>query len=759
MVGERLGHYSLLEKVGEGGMGVVYRARDEHLGRDVAIKVLPAGTLGDEAARKRFRKEALALSKLNHPNIETVHDFDTQEGVDFLVMEYIAGQTLSDKLVGGGLAEKEIARVGMQVSEALAAAHERGVVHRDIKPGNIRLTREERVKVLDFGLAKLLQPFSLTAATESVSETGVVAGTLPYMAPEQLRGEAVDARADIYSLGVVLYELATRRRPFQETLSTALTDAILHKPAPPPGRLRSGLSAELEHIILKCLEKDPENRYQSAKELCVDLRRLSAPTSSGGAPRQPVSRRARRVARQRISSLAVLPLANLSRDPEQEYFADGMTEALITDLAKISALKVISRTTVMRYRGSEKPLPEIARELSVDALVEGSVLRAGDQVRITAQLIHGATDEHLWAESYQRPLQDVLALQAEVARAIAQEIRVKLTPQERARLTTIRRVNPEAHDAFLKGCYFWSRWSREGLEKGVQYFQQAIEQDPTYAPTYAGLAQCFVFLGYWDYLLPPEVYPKAKAAALRALELDDSLADAHCALGAVHWFYDWDPPACERELQRALELNPSDATAHLWYAVFLAVVAADFERAIAEARRAQELDPLSVFISACLGWIHFWARQYEQAIAQARKTLELDPNSPQAYYVLGSATMEMGRIEDSIAAHERAVDLLNDPLSLGFLAVACAVAGQTDKAHALLAKLKEKAAREHISAYRCAWVYLALGQRAEALEWLEKSCEERDAELYWLRFSPGYESVQDDPRVRDLLRRLNLPQK
>lgn len=453
----------------------------------------------------------------------------------------------------------------------------------------------------------------------------------------------------------------------------------------------------------------------------------------------------------------VLPLENLSRDPEQEYFADGMTEALITDLAKIGALKVISRTSVMRYRGTSKPLPEIATELGVEGILEGSVLRAGERVRIAAQLIHAASDMHVWAESYERDLRDVLALQSDVAQAIAREIQVKLKPQEKARLTRTARVNPEAHDALLKGSHHWSKWTREGLEKGAECFQQAIEIDPTCAPAYAGLAQCYVFLGYWTYAPYQDVYPKAKAAALRAVELDDSLASAHCALGAVRWFNDWDLAACEREDQRALELNPNDAIAHMWYGVYLAVIRDDYEGALAESKRAQERDPLAPFINICTGWILVWAGQYERAIEQAHKTLELDPHLPQAYYILGRVFVEMSRFDKAIAAFEKAVGLSADEASLGFLIIGYAAAGQTDKVQGLLSELQKKMPHAPIPSFSLAVLHLALGNTDQAIERLQKAFEERDARLFWLRFFPGYEAVKNDPRVQDLLRRMKLP--
>lgn len=753
MVGRTLGHYRILEKIGTGGMGEVYRARDEHLDRDVAIKILPAGTLADQGARKRFHKEALALSKLNHPNIASVFDFDTHAGLDFLVMEHIPGLTLSEMLQDGPLTEKDVLHLGMQLAEALAAAHAQGVVHRDLKPGNLRVMPDRRLKMLDFGLAKLWRPAREAGTTESLTETHALAGTLPYMAPEQLQGKAVDARSDLWAAGVVLYEMATGRRPFRETLMSTLIAAIAHQAPTPPTQLSPKISARLEDIILKCLEKGAETRYQSAKELLIDLRRISM-TPHG---REPTVRRRQAPRRGRIRSLAVLPLENLSEDPAQEYFVDGMTEALITDLAKIGALRVISRTSAMRYKDTDKCVPEIARELNVDAVVEGSVLRAGDRVRITAQLIDAARDEHLWAESYERDLRDILTLQSQVAQAIAGEIRVKLSPQERTRLATARPVNPAAHEAYLKGRYHWSKWHAEGLKKAVEYSQQAIEKDPTYAPAYAGLAEAYVFLGYWGYLSPREVYPKAKVAALRALALDETLAEAHRALGAVRWYYDWDLAACEKEFQRALELNPNHAEAHIWYSVFLSVIKEEHEKSLAGAKCARELDPFSSFVNVVSAWIFYWARQYERAIEQARNTLELDPQARQAYRVLGTTFVAQQAFPEAIDALQKAVEASRDPLNLAHLGMAYAMAGKTDQARALLGEVKEKAAQEHVSAICFAWLHAGLGENDMAFEWFERAYQEREPMLFWIRFTPTPDPLRQDPRFRDLVRRMSLP--
>jgi len=787
MIGQTLGHYRLLEKIGEGGMGVVFRASDQRLDRNVALKVLPPGTLTDEAARKRFRKEALALAKLSHPNIGVIYDFNTQDGVDFLVMEYIAGNTLAVKLAGRSLAEKEVVALGAQIAAALEEAHEQGVVHRDLKPGNVMVTPKGLAKVLDFGLAKLLRPAGDVEATQTFTETQGVAGTLPYMAPEQLRGEALDARTDIYALGCVLYELTTGRRAFAEHSAPRLTDAILHQPPVAPRALNSRISAELERIILKCLEKEAENRYQSAKELSVDLRRLAAPTSTAAAPPAPRARmrwraaagalaglillaalllgfnvgwRNRllgRAATPHIESLAVLPLENLSHDPEQEYFADGMTEALLTELTKISALKVISRTSVMQYKGAKKPLPKIAQELGVEGIIEGSVLREGDQMRITVQLIHGQSDRHLWAETYQRELRGVLALQSEVARAIANQIRVKLTPQEQARLTSARPVNRNAFEAYLKGRYFWNRRTEEGVRKATTYFQAAIEEDPAYAPAYAGLADCYNQLGtvMIGASPPATMRPLAAAAATRAIEIDGELAEAHATL-AYAKLYDWDWLRAEQEFRRALELNPSYASAHSWYASYF-VAKGQIKEAVTEVNRAQELDPLSLIIKTQAGWMLYFARRYDEAIAQYQRVLEIAPNYYWALWQLGETYARKGMYTQSLQALEKAATLSGrNPSMLGLLGRVYALSGRRTEAQMLLAELTALSKHRYVPPSAFAFLHTGLGNTDQALEWLEKSYQERSNSLLYLKIDPMWDSLRPDPRFQDLLRRIGL---
>lgn len=789
MIGQTLGHYRIVEQIGEGGMGVVYRARDERLDRDVAIKVLPAGTLADDAARKRFHKEALALARLNHPNIATVYDFDTQAGVNFLVTEYIPGVNVSDKLASGPLAEKEVVRLGGQLAEGLSAAHEQQVVHRDLKPSNLRVTPDARLKILDFGLAKLLLPTGDPVRTRSISETQGISGTLPYMAPEQLSGESPEARSDLYSAGNVLYEMATGQRPFREELLSRLTDAILHQLPVPPRALNPRMSPELERIILKCLEKEPEDRYQSAQELGIDLRRLGTTStnvpavgavSAGSSHRRWVvsagvvvalllgvvfafnvgglrNRISGRPAKPHIESLAVLPLDNFSQDPGQEYFVDGMTEVLTSDLSQISGLRVISRTSVMPYKEHKKALPEIVRELNVDAVVEGSVLASGGRVRITAQLIYAPADQHLWTKSYERNLSDVLLLQSEVARNIADEIRITLTPQEELRLAGARRVDPEAQDAYLRGMYYSDKGTLEDLKKSFDYFEKALEKDPRYAPAYVGIAEYYSVLPFYTNSTPDEVFPKAKAAVAKALELDDTLAKAHGAQAYIKTYYEWDWSVGEEEFRRALALNPNDADTHHRYSRFLASMGR-LDEALIEIKRARELDPLSLVAKANVGVIYYFGRRYDQAIGELNRLLEEEPNFPTAHWGLGVVYEQKRMYKQAIAEFEKAGGLekggQNTIASLGH---AYAVAGDKSAALKTLDKLKSLAREGKMSPYQFAVVYAGLGQKDQAFDSLEKANQERSTLLVYLKMDPRLDNLRSDPRFGALLRRMKFP--
>jgi eukaryotic-like serine/threonine-protein kinase len=782
---DRLGHYRLLEQVGAGGMGEVYRARDEILDRDVAIKILPLGHRDSLSARNRLLDEARSASQLNHSHICTVYEVGEESGVAFIAMEFVAGRTLSAIIPLDGLPTEQVLRFGTQIADALAHAHQRRIIHRDLKPANVAVTSDGNAKVLDFGLATKLEIEELEALTRSrlnLAESQPFAGTLPYMAPEQLRGEAADARSDIWALGVLLFEAASGHRPFSGRTGFELISAILRDPpALLPNRVPSGLAT----VIRKCLAKDAAARYQSAGEARSALEALGSSVTSMPSPRTAPStlgskravyvwafvglcallailfamnvgglrgRLLRQNAAPRIRSLAVLPLANLSHDPQEEYFADGMTEELTTQLTQISALRVISRTSAMRFKDSKKSLPEVAEELGVQAVVEGSVLRAGDRVRITARLIQASTDEQLWAESYEGDARDVLTLQQNVAKSIADEVKVKLTPQEQTRLSNPRPVSPAAYEAYLRGNYL-NKGNAAQQRMAKAYFEEAIRIDPNYAPAYAGLADY-----YWSALdlRPRDAMPKAKENALKADELDPHLAQAHYELAAVHFYGDWDWKGAEAEFRRALELNPSDAESHRVYSVFLAALGRP-EEALAESRKAQESDPLSLSTQLTAGFVLFFAREYEKSIEQCRRALELDPNSAGAYDCLGSSYLAEGLHSEAVAAFEKASNFSdNDPERLAGLGRAYAMAGRKSDARRVLDQLRQISRQAYMPPYLLATIYGALGENDEAFAWLQKAFNERDVYLAWLKVDGAVDPLRNDPRFQELLGRVGF---
>jgi serine/threonine protein kinase/tetratricopeptide (TPR) repeat protein len=790
LAGQTLGHYRITQKIGAGGMGEVYCARDEHLDREVAIKVVPPGMLADEHSRKRFRKEALALSKLNHPNIATIHDFDTQQGVDFLVMEYIPGTTLSEKIGNRPLPEKEVIALGVQLAEGLFAAHERGVVHRDLKPANLRLTGDGRLKILDFGLAKLGLPVTGSAETVSLTDADAAAGTLPYMAPEQLLGAEADARTDIHAAGSVLYEMATGRRPFAELERSQLIGTILHRPPQPPTTINLRLSAELEWIIVKCLEKEPENRYQSAKELAVDLRRLQTGTHSGLQPlRRPIRRWSRKPVwwgtgilafvlvlvialnpghwRSRmlgsddvphISSLAVLPLKNLSGDPGQEYFADGMTDELISRLARTRTFRVISRTSVVQYKGSQKTLRTIANELGVDAVVEGSVMRSGNKVRITADLIDARLDQHLWGDSYNRDVSDALELQNDVAQAISSHIGMVLADKSAPPVPpTTRKVDPRAYEAYLRGRYYWNQRTVEDLNEALRYFQEAIADDPEYAAAYSGVADSYLLLEWSSGMSSAQAFAGARAADSKALVLDPTLAEAHATRAQILLTADWNWAGAEAEFKQAISLNPSYSMAHHWYGLELGQLGR-VEEAKRELELARQLDPLPAINQANVAWAYYVGRDYQTSIVMLRKVLERDPDFWLAHWGLGSAYVQTGEYTQAVAELERAVSLSKrDAGTISSLAVAQARSGRPAEARKLLSELLLLSQHERVSGADIALIYVALGEREEALGWLQKAYTARAHDLLSLNSDPWWDSLRDDPRFRQLIVQVGFP--
>jgi len=758
LIGQTLGRYRIVERLGEGGMGLVFRAEDPRLERDVALKVLKQDALHDEDSKRMFRLEARALSRLLHPNIATLFDFDSDRGVDFLVLEFVPGESLARTLTNGPLPETRARAIALDVTEGLQSAHEKGIVHRDLKPGNIVITPRGHAKVLDFGLARVMPGAASLTQSATIHGASALVGTVPYMSPEQVRDDRVDARSDLYALGALLFEMTTGKRPFSGDDVLSLLYQIAHEPAPLLRAVRPGLSVELEALVARCLEKAPLRRFSDAGALLRALRGESSDHgpgspartafSAGGDPESGAGRG--------IRSLVVLPFENRSGDPAQEFFADGMTDALITDLAQIEALRVISRTSAMRFKGTHPPLSEIARELRVDAVVEGSALRVGDRVRITVQLVDVASDRNLWAKSYERDLTDILALQSEVAHAIADEIRIQVTPDERARLRSKRTVNPAAHVAYLQGLFLWNRFTGESVKEAIRRFEEALAIDPNYAAAYAGLADSYIMLANHHILPPREGFSLGRSAAERGLSLDESVAELHTSLGWIHRLFDWDWPAAERECLRSVQLNPGYAFGRSRYALLLSGMGRH-EEAIAEAERAYEVDPLNLLTHTVVGDTLFYARRFDRSVAAYRKCLALDPTFGAAHTDLARSLEQVGRAEEAVEEYVRGTagpDGLPRPSS--GLAILYARAGRRDDARATLEAVKALAQKEFVSPYGIASYYAVTGDNDRALDWLEKAYSERDGTLVWLKVHPRLDGLRGEPRFRDLLARLRL---
>jgi eukaryotic-like serine/threonine-protein kinase len=789
--GIRLGPYEILAPLGAGGMGEVYRARDTRLGRDVAVKVLPAYLSRDADRLRRFEQEARAASALNHPNILTIHDIGQQGGTPYVVSELLEGETLRQRLTSGGLGVRKAVDYGVQIAHGLAAAHEKGIVHRDLKPDNVFVNPDGRVKILDFGLAKLTGREAGDAAVTSApteaggTEPGVVLGTVGYMSPEQVRGQAADHRSDIFAFGALLYESLTGQRPFRGGSAVETMNAILTEDPPEPSLTRQEIPPALDRVVRRCLEKSPAERFQSARDLGFALSEAGgAPSVSGAAPAVAVTPRRRyvgvvlgsaavllailfaadvgglraRLGRKApagvIRSLAVLPLENFSRDPEQEFFADGMTEELITDLAQIGSLRVISRTSIMGYKGTTKPLPQIGRELGVDGVLEGSVQRAGNRVRITAQLIEAASDRHVWAKSYERDLADVLALQSEVAQAVAHEVRAALTPEEEARLARPRPVDPEVHELYLRGRQHVSMGVEKELREAIALFERALSRDPSDARSWAGIADAWT--GLSDFYLPPrEAMPKARDAAEKALKLDDSLAEAHTSLGMVDTLYDWKWAEAESEFRRAIALKPGYAPAHDWYGSLLALLGRpEWPK---ESRLATELDPLSPAVHTDLGWNTILSRQPADAVAPLRRAIEIEPGFGLPRSMLAIALAQTGRPSEALAEARKASEVDDSPLNMATAGGAIAMAGDLAGARQLLARLEEISRTRYVCPYEVGVIHIYLGEKDEAFPLLEKGYEVKSACMPFLRIDPRLDSIRSDPRYADLLKRMAFP--
>jgi eukaryotic-like serine/threonine-protein kinase len=746
MATDGLSRYRLLDRIGAGGMGEVWKAHDARLDRIVAIKMLlrgGPGSPGDEAGRERFRREALALSRLSHEGIATVFDFDSEGDQDFLVMEFVPGGTLESRLKDGPLPLGQIQTLGATAADALEHAHSHGVLHRDLKPGNVALTTDGRPKILDFGLARLV---SGDAVTGRLTRVGTVMGSLAYMAPEQLAGEEEDPRTDVYALGVTLFELATAQRPFAQDRPQALMFAIINTPAPSVRSLRPDATPEFDRLIESCLEKDRERRPRSAAAVADALRRLSAGVASDPSPA---------VARGVIRGIAVLPFHNVSQDPAQEYFADGMTEAVISDLARIKALRVISRTSAMKYKGTALSLPDIARQLNVEAILEGSAQLVGDRVRLSVHLITARTDETLWTERYDRQLGDVLDLQSTLAAGVAREVAVQLTPTEVTQFARRHVVNPEAHLEYLKGRHSALGGSPEGVDLGLRHAKRAVELDPDFAAAWSALADCQILRATRGMAPPAEATAEAMAAARRALELDPTLADAHVSIGVVQ-MHSGDLQGAIRSLRHAIELNPALAFAHNMLARALSA----FERheeALVAAQTSVGLDPLAVLLHTILGDVYYFARQYEKAVLSYRMAIELDSRFASAHTDLARALEALGRFDEARAAYETGRQLSGGIAGPSFgLAHLEAAAGNIAEARRILDELTTTRAQRVVSAWGIGVVQASLGDIDEAYRWLELAVQEKASGLVLLRVHPRLDRIRTDARYWPLVRRVGL---
>jgi eukaryotic-like serine/threonine-protein kinase len=794
LLGRQMGCYQILSLLGAGGMGEVYLAHDSKLRRDVAIKVLPAAFVHDSERLSRFQREARMLAALNHPNIATIYGLEQWDGVHYLVMELVPGKTLAERVKRGGpVPIEEALTIAKQIAEALEAAHEKGIIHRDLKPANVKVTPEGRVKVLDFGLAKAFAGDVDLPHAPTLSQDGRIMGTPAYMSPEQARGKPVDKRADIWAFGCVLYELLSGKQAFPgDTLSDCIA-AVLER-EPDWQALPAATPAKIRDLLRRCLQKDAQRRQRDSGDARIEIEEALAlkrdtdsqvaavNESHTSARTQPWWRgtaamalaaavgllavlagagwfyRSRMGGGEPINSLAVLPFVNGSGDPNMEYLSDGISESLINSLSQLPQLEVKSRDSAFHYKGKDPDPETVGRELGVRAVFKGRVTQLGDNLAISAELIDARNNDHIWGEQYDRKTADIFALQGDIAKEITAALRLRLTSEDEKRVTKSYTANPEAYQLYLQGRFWWNKRSEEGFNKGIEYFQQAIAKDPSYALAYTGLADSYSGRADYGFIPPNEAFPKAKEAALTALKIDDTLAEAHASLALIKTAYDWDWPGAERESQRAIELNPSYLNAHYWFGMTL-MTTGRLEEAIAELKRALELDPLSLIGNRTLGEAFFVARQDDQAIEQERKTLELDPNFIRAHLDVGVAYLEQSKYKEGIAEFEK--ELVISPSyteALSWLGYAYAVAGRRAEAQKVLHQLSEFGKQRFVPAPRMARIYAGLGEKDKAIEWLEKGYGERSTGGAFanIKVDPAYDSLRSDPRFADLLRRMNL---
>jgi serine/threonine-protein kinase len=736
-----ISHYKILSKIGEGGMGVVYKAEDTKLKRTVALKFLPQELMRDNEAKERFVQEAQATAALDHPNICTIYEINESEGHTYISMAHIKGQSLKEKIASGPVKIEEALNIAIHTAEGLKEAHEKGIVHRDIKPANIMLTEKGQVKIMDFGLAKLSWGVDLT-------KTATIMGTVAYMSPEQASGEKIDHRTDIWSLGCVLYEMLAGQRPFKSTHDQAAIYSILNEEPEPIASLRKDLPVGVEMILHSCLQKDPRNRYRDIEALLSDLRSIDLEDKT-----QILT------AVQAIDeppSIAVLPFVNMSADPENEYFSDGLSEAIINSLTKIKGFKVVARTSAFSFKGKDVDIRDIGGQLDVNKVLEGSVQKAGNRLRITAQLINVSDGYHLWSERFDRNMDDIFAIQDEISLAIVDNLKLKLLRGEKTKLVKRHTNDPEAYSFYLKGRYFYNKRKEEDMKRSLEYFKRALEKDPKFALPYAGLADTYATFGFYHWLPYEKARSKAKEFAFKGLEVDDSVGETHAAYANYIWWFEWQWAEAEKEYKKAIELSPSDVEARHMYAHLLES-SGRFDEAIAEMGKALSLEPLQINLNHCMGNILLFSGDYDGAIDLFQKTIEMDPGFPLQYFWLGRAYLQTGELQKAIEVFEKGTKFPTISTSvLGGLGFAYTIEGRKDDAQKTLDQLNDLSKERYVDPYFIAYIYMGLGDIDKTFEYLEKCFEVGDMYLSYLPIDPIFKELHDNPRFEALMKKMGL---